>query len=316
MADSDIDPLFRSLASAEDPGNLQTSYLPAQLAGDTSASNLDYSHLQYATESSKRQAADLLGGDAKRQVMDSTLYPAGPSGQDDSGGTRRATQACLRCRRQKLKCVGGNPCERCVKSKNICDFGTPGSSRGQHAEEKRKRKERESAVQVNSDNANARLAQLESSVANLLAGLAQSAGSLKAGDNQLIQQLREDIDDGKYSAEGSAWQDQSSKQLKEEEVYSRHTGPELDFGGAETDYANGRHEETLAAVARAMEERAMPWEAAAETLGQGLGIDQQLGDVNRLPAGSSSERRMYSEDDDPVSLEWIPSSWAGSLVYL
>ena len=39
---------------------------------------------------------------------------------------RRATQACLRCRKQKLRCLGGRPCERCVKASKECDFGKPG----------------------------------------------------------------------------------------------------------------------------------------------------------------------------------------------
>lgn len=36
---------------------------------------------------------------------------------------RRAVQACFRCRRQKLRCPGGWPCVRCVKSNKECDFG-------------------------------------------------------------------------------------------------------------------------------------------------------------------------------------------------
>ncbi|WVN86579.1 uncharacterized protein L203_101746 [Cryptococcus depauperatus CBS 7841] len=85
----------------------------------------------------------------------------------DNPQPRRAAQACLRCRKQKLKCIGGWPCNRCTKSKNVCDFGRPGMGpppklQGDSA----------------SSEANARLEQLESNVANLLAGLAGgNAGS-------------------------------------------------------------------------------------------------------------------------------------------
>ncbi|WRT67431.1 uncharacterized protein IL334_004402 [Kwoniella shivajii] len=84
---------------------------------------------------------------------------------DGEPGPRRAAQACLRCRKQKLKCIGGWPCNRCTKSKNVCDFGRPGLG-GPGG----------TGSSVNdggvSTEANARLEQLESSVANLLAGLA------------------------------------------------------------------------------------------------------------------------------------------------
>lgn len=35
---------------------------------------------------------------------------------------QRAAQACLRCRKQKLRCLGGNPCLRCVKRRISCNF--------------------------------------------------------------------------------------------------------------------------------------------------------------------------------------------------
>lgn len=78
----------------------------------------------------------------------------GDSEQNGSGsaGPKRAAQACVRCRKQKLRCLGGWPCNRCSKAKVVCDFGRPGPGGGGAA--------------------NARLEQLESSVANLLAGLA------------------------------------------------------------------------------------------------------------------------------------------------
>ncbi|WWC64936.1 uncharacterized protein I303_107550 [Kwoniella dejecticola CBS 10117] len=36
--------------------------------------------------------------------------------------SHRAPLACVRCRRKKLKCVGGHPCIRCQKVKEVCDF--------------------------------------------------------------------------------------------------------------------------------------------------------------------------------------------------
>ncbi|KAJ5979535.1 hypothetical protein N7501_002877 [Penicillium viridicatum] len=40
----------------------------------------------------------------------------------------RAMQACFRCRKQKLRCFGGQPCVRCVKANKECDFGKPGQA--------------------------------------------------------------------------------------------------------------------------------------------------------------------------------------------
>lgn len=85
------------------------------------------------------------------------------AGGSDQQAPRRAAQACLRCRKQKLKCIGGWPCNRCTKSKNVCDFGRPGMG--------------PPAREGGTSEANARLEQLESSVANLLAGLAGSSSN-------------------------------------------------------------------------------------------------------------------------------------------
>lgn len=44
---------------------------------------------------------------------------------ESSGGSKapkRASQACLRCRKQKLRCLGGWPCKRCQKNKSECDL--------------------------------------------------------------------------------------------------------------------------------------------------------------------------------------------------
>lgn len=92
--------------------------------------------------------------------------------EKEKTGPRRATQACLRCRKQKLRCVGGYPCDRCVKSKHTCDFGrtTPASGSASGA------RESGGGGGGGADVATARLEQLESSVANLLAGLAGGSG--------------------------------------------------------------------------------------------------------------------------------------------
>lgn len=84
-------------------------------------------------------------------------------------GPRRATQACLRCRRQKLRCLGGWPCDRCERAKQVCDFGktadpylAPGRAAGALPD----------GINVAGSEANTRLELLESNVARLLAGLA------------------------------------------------------------------------------------------------------------------------------------------------
>ncbi|KAH7090833.1 hypothetical protein FB567DRAFT_300647 [Paraphoma chrysanthemicola] len=82
---------------------------------------------------------------------------------------RRAMQACLRCRKQKLRCLGGRPCVRCVKANRECDFGKP----GQAPAAPNSGTNTNGSVAEDGDGvaAKARLEYLESSVANLLAGL-------------------------------------------------------------------------------------------------------------------------------------------------
>lgn len=99
---------------------------------------------------------------------------------------KRASQACLRCRKQKLRCLGGWPCDRCTKGRYDCDFGAanlpPGPRPGQA---------QQNAAAAAAQEANARLQQLESSVASLLAGLAgQQDGQQVPGTtlNQLLHQ--------------------------------------------------------------------------------------------------------------------------------
>lgn len=45
------------------------------------------------------------------------------SPRDDDAPRQRAPQACERCRRMKLRCVGGDPCRRCKRAVIPCGFG-------------------------------------------------------------------------------------------------------------------------------------------------------------------------------------------------
>ena len=106
-----------------------------------------------------------LDGDERRQRVSQ-----GPS-QASSAGVRASESLCPRqlegprvgltrsqCRKQKLRCLGGWPCKRCTESGRTCDFGPQGFRAS-------------AAVSGPTSDPTARLAQLESSVANLLAGL-------------------------------------------------------------------------------------------------------------------------------------------------
>ncbi|KAJ5814476.1 hypothetical protein N7474_006253 [Penicillium riverlandense] len=88
---------------------------------------------------------------------------------------RRAMQACFRCRKQKLRCLGGRPCVRCVKAKKECDFGKPGqASAAPNSSTTTNGKVVEDGDGVA---ARARLEYLESRVANPLAGLHEPGAS-------------------------------------------------------------------------------------------------------------------------------------------
>ena len=106
-----------------------------------------------------------LEGDERRQRVSQ-----GPA-QASSAGMRASESLCPRqlegprvgltrsqCRKQKLRCLGGWPCKRCTESGRTCDFGPQGFRAS-------------AAVSGPTSDPTARLAQLESSVANLLAGL-------------------------------------------------------------------------------------------------------------------------------------------------
>lgn len=99
-------------------------------------------------------------------------------------GQRRAAQACLRCRKQKLRCTGGWPCKRCEKAKHECDFGKSGPNQYILLQQQQQMQSSQRSGLGHRDSASeatARLEQLESSVANLLAGLAGGNGHGASG---------------------------------------------------------------------------------------------------------------------------------------
>jgi hypothetical protein len=75
---------------------------------------------QHRMDSSSKRKADDLSREDDRALLDHTEegYRETPSEKPP----KRASQACLRCRRQKLRCLGGWPCKRCEKNKSECDL--------------------------------------------------------------------------------------------------------------------------------------------------------------------------------------------------
>ena len=143
-------------------GEPSTGTLAGRKRSFESASSSDGEDDDDESDRDRRQSG--VGG-SQRKINKSKPRAKEEKDKDGKTGVRRATQACLRCRKQKLRCVGGDPCDRCVKSKNPCDFGRPvpgGMTTSQ------------SRTSIGPEVATARLEQLESSVANLLAGLAGS----------------------------------------------------------------------------------------------------------------------------------------------
>ena len=145
-------------------------------------------HVQpQSSKSSSSKRGGGSGGDAKREEKPTKSKrissPGGGKKDGDPQGPKRAAQACLRCRKQKLRCLGGYPCNRCTKSKNICDFGRPGF--GPSAT--RDSGSIGSAGGVGGViESNSRLEQLESSVANLLAGLAGAAPNGQYANTEIL----------------------------------------------------------------------------------------------------------------------------------
>ncbi|CAN9307500.1 unnamed protein product [Alternaria alternata] len=89
---------------------------------------------------------------------------------------RRATQACFRCRKQKLRCLGGRPCVRCVKASKECDFGKPGQASPVSNSNNNTNTNGDVVEDRHGAAARASLVRLEDSVTNLLAGL-QNTGT-------------------------------------------------------------------------------------------------------------------------------------------
>ncbi|OTB00471.1 hypothetical protein M426DRAFT_15414 [Hypoxylon sp. CI-4A] len=48
--------------------------------------------------------------------------PKPPSSRSTGRVTKRSANACVRCRRQKIRCTGSNPCDACSKRKLSCQF--------------------------------------------------------------------------------------------------------------------------------------------------------------------------------------------------
>lgn len=92
---------------------------PESLDDDSSASALQ-STKQAPTSGAGMELGS--GSDNKRRRSSAT-------DQTEPGRFQRAFQACERCRRKKLRCTGGCPCTRCVRSKAHCDFGDTGVDR-------------------------------------------------------------------------------------------------------------------------------------------------------------------------------------------
>ncbi|WWC60802.1 uncharacterized protein I303_103378 [Kwoniella dejecticola CBS 10117] len=162
-------------------------------SGSSSTQYIDQADLQSIHRPSYDDQAEIstsVGGKKRAAPEDHHHHPAsGPKAKtkkaqahtsaddnNENNTPRRAAQACLRCRKQKLKCIGGWPCNRCTKSKNVCDFGRPGLGPSAGAGTSSNINPGDGSG-AGTKEANARLEQLESSVANLLAGLAGSNGS-------------------------------------------------------------------------------------------------------------------------------------------
>lgn len=184
---------FGPSASRTSPNPIRNNVDPRGLSG---ADNSNANHDHHGPP-----APSFLGTGADRRKRTSTStdpFEVEVRPKDIRRGARtkdktaqRAAQACLRCRRQKLRCLGGNPCERCVRTSNVCDFGLPGGQPGGKAVQ--------DACDVNSIGAipapivaqeaatiqdegrDERLKHLESSVVNLLAGLAEEPDLIGQG---------------------------------------------------------------------------------------------------------------------------------------
>nr|XP_019013828.1 uncharacterized protein I206_01902 [Kwoniella pini CBS 10737]OCF52609.1 hypothetical protein I206_01902 [Kwoniella pini CBS 10737] len=152
----------------------------ADLQPNFSSSHEDQIDSSTSVSGMKRSASEASGPKPKIKKANNTDNSA-----EENNTPRRAAQACLRCRKQKLKCTGGWPCNRCTKTKNICDFGRPGLGPSSGGSSLTDNLIESTGGSGGINAANSRLEQLESSVANLLAGLAGSNGS-NIGSNKKV----------------------------------------------------------------------------------------------------------------------------------
>ncbi|KAJ5414394.1 hypothetical protein N7509_001021 [Penicillium cosmopolitanum] len=53
------------------------------------------------------------------------MSPERPPGRPSRGLRQRVSKACKRCRDQKIRCTGSNPCDQCNKRNSACDFESP-----------------------------------------------------------------------------------------------------------------------------------------------------------------------------------------------
>jgi Fungal Zn(2)-Cys(6) binuclear cluster domain len=53
---------------------------------------------------------------------DSPTLPTKRRGRRSGHEQKRSLSACLGCRRHKIRCAGGNPCDACRKYKRQCEF--------------------------------------------------------------------------------------------------------------------------------------------------------------------------------------------------
>ncbi|GFZ42302.1 hypothetical protein JCM24511_00016 [Saitozyma sp. JCM 24511] len=97
-----------------------SSHQIASLGSSTSREHPDSrGAVQPPSNTSKRTNSDKAPKRKKR----SSVYE---SGGDGAGrGYRRASKACVRCRKHKLRCTGGDPCVRCTKFDFGCEFDQP-----------------------------------------------------------------------------------------------------------------------------------------------------------------------------------------------
>ena len=127
-----------------------------------------------------------------------STFPSSKPTENGSSSTtgKRAAQACLRCRKQKLRCLGGDPCARCLKAKTACEYGKPGSSTARHAKDheakRRSSDARESTSRLERRPSDSSLNQDENRIANLLVDLRGATKGNPHFQAELLKHLGDD----------------------------------------------------------------------------------------------------------------------------